>query len=280
MATHYEVRYASGPAAVRDYDTTQLRDEFLVRGILQAGSVRWVYSHYDRYLMGGAVPTDGPLDLATIDPLKADYFLDRRELGAINVGGPGSITVDGQRYPLQYKEALYVGRGSREVTFASDDASKPARFYLNSAPAHREYPTTLVTREQANVLQLGDASTANARTVRQLIVGKIVKSCQLQMGMTELKAGSVWNTMPAHVHDRRMEMYFYFEVPDDQAVCHFMGPTDETRHLWLHNEDGVISPPWSIHSGAGTSNYCFIWGMAGENLDYDDMDKCAVRDLR
>ena len=280
MATHYEVRYASGPAAVRDYDTTQLRDEFLVRGILQAGSVRWVYSHYDRYLMGGAVPTDGPLDLATIDPLKADYFLERRELGAINVGGPGSITVDGQRYPLQYKEALYVGRGSREVTFASDDASKPARFYLNSAPAHREYPTTLVTREQANVLQLGDASTANARTVRQLIVGKIVKSCQLQMGMTELKTGSVWNTMPAHVHDRRMEMYFYFEVPDDQAVCHFMGPTDETRHLWLHNEDGVISPPWSIHSGAGTSNYCFIWGMAGENLDYDDMDKCAVRDLR
>lgn len=280
MPTHYEVRYASSPQAVKAYDTQQLRDEFLVKGILTAGEIRWVYSHYDRYMMGGAVPTAAPLALETIDPLKADYFLQRREMGVINVGGAGTVSVDGTEHHLAYKEALYVGRGAESVVFSSDDSAQPARFYLNSAPAHKAYPTKKVTKAEANVLELGSAETSNARSVRQLIINQIVPCCQLQMGMTELKPGSVWNTMPAHVHDRRMEMYFYFEVPEDQAVCHFMGQTDETRHLWLANEDGVISPPWSIHSGAGTSNYCFIWGMAGENLDYGDMDKCPVPELR
>lgn len=277
--TQYSSRYASNPEAVKKYDTTQLRDEFLIEDLMQEGEINFTYSHYDRYITGSAVPTK-ELRLETIEPLKADYFLDRREMGVINVGGNGSIVVEGVEYELTFKDSLYIGSGAKEVIFKSDDPQKPARFYINSAPAHTSYPTKKVSLIEANKLELGSVETANQRTVNQIIIGGIVTTCQLQMGMTELRTGSVWNTMPAHVHDRRMEVYFYFEIPEDQAVCHFMGQPQETRHLWVGNHQAVISPPWSIHSGAGTTNYSFIWGMAGENLDYADMDVCKINELR
>lgn len=272
MNTFYEVRYATNPEDFKSYDTERIRRDFLVKGLMHADQVRMVYSHYDRYIAGGAVPVNESLTLETIDPLKAAYFLERRELGIINVGGKGSVTIDGEKKELDFKEALYVGKGTKEVIFSSMDASKPAHFYFNSAPAHHAYPSQLIARTDAEVVELGALETSNARTIRKLIVNSVVKTCQLQMGMTELKTGSVWNTMPAHIHDRRMEVYFYFELPEDQAVCHFMGQAQESRGVWLQNQDAVISPPWSMHCGAGTSNYTFIWGMAGENLDYGDMD--------
>lgn len=277
--TQYSSRYASNPEAVKKYDTTQLRDEFLIEDLMQEGEINFTYSHYDRYITGSAVPV-AELRLETIAPLKADYFLDRREMGVINVGGNGSIVVEGVEYELTFKDSLYIGSGAKEVIFKSNDPQKPARFYINSAPAHTSYPTKKVSLSEANKLELGSVETANQRTVNQIIIGGIVPTCQLQMGMTELRTGSVWNTMPAHVHDRRMEVYFYFEIPEDQAVCHFMGQPQETRHLWVSNHQAVISPPWSIHSGSGTTNYSFIWGMAGENLDYADMDVCKINELR
>tara|TARA_R110002051_G_scaffold95649_1_gene165622 strand:- start:73300 stop:73995 length:696 start_codon:yes stop_codon:yes gene_type:complete len=231
-------------------------------------------------MAGGAVPTSGALTLETIDPLKSDYFLERREIGIINVGASGTITVDGESFTMGHKDALYIGKDAKDVVFKSDDANKPAKFYMNSAPAHTSYPTKHVTKEVANKIELGSLETANHRTVNQMIIGGIVTTCQLQMGMTELKTGSVWNTMPAHVHDRRMEIYYYMDILDEQAVCHFMGEPQETRHIWMQNHEAVISPPWSIHSGSGTSNYTFIWGMAGENLDYNDMDVAKISDLR
>ncbi|MDA9344102.1 5-dehydro-4-deoxy-D-glucuronate isomerase [Algibacter sp.] len=279
MSTTFETRYASSPKAVKQYDTKQLRDEFLIDDLMQNGTIKWVYTHYDRYMAGGAVPTSD-LKLETIDPLKADYFLERRELGIINAGGDGSISVDGETFKVNHKDALYIGKGAKDVVFKSDDASNPAKFYMNSAPAHKTYPTKKTSLAEANKIELGSLETANHRTVSQMIIGGIVTTCQLQMGMTELKTGSVWNTMPAHVHDRRMEIYFYLDVPEEQAVCHFMGQPQETRHIWMHNHQAVISPPWSIHSGSGTSNYTFIWGMAGENLDYNDMDVAKITDLR
>jgi len=279
MSINYESRYASSPEAVKKYDTTQLRKEFLIDRIMEVGKINLTYSHYDRYIAGSAVPTT-PLTLESIDPLKASYFLERRELGIINVGAAGTVDVDGTSYSLAHKDALYIGMGAKNVVFTSNDASKPAKFYLNSAPAHTNYPTKKVSLAEANKLELGALETANHRTVNQMIIGSVVTTCQLQMGMTTLKTGSVWNTMPAHVHDRRMEVYFYLDIPEGQAVCHFMGQPDETRHIWMHNHQAVISPPWSIHSGAGTSNYSFIWGMAGENLDYGDMDVAKITDLK
>jgi 4-deoxy-L-threo-5-hexosulose-uronate ketol-isomerase len=279
MSTSYETRYASSPQAVKHYDTAQLRSEFLIDNLMELGKINLTYSHYDRYIAGSAVPVQ-PLTLEAIDPLKSSFFLERRELGIINVGGNGTVTADGVIYELGFKDALYIGSGIKEVVFKSEDANNPAKFYLNSAPAHTNYPNKKVGLAEANKLQLGAIETANHRTVSQMIIGGIVTTCQLQMGMTELKTGSVWNTMPAHVHDRRMEVYFYLDIPENQAVCHFMGQTDETRHIWMNNHQAVISPPWSIHSGAGTSNYTFIWGMAGENLDYGDMDVCKITDLR
>ncbi len=278
--TKYSSRYASSPEAVKKYDTQELRNEFLIDDLMQEDEVVLVYSHYDRYIAGSAVPVKGDLALETIDPLKAPYFLERRELGIINVGGSGSVIVEGTTYELGFKDALYIGAGNKEVIFKSDDSSNPAKFYLNSAPAHTTYPTKKVSLAEANKLQLGTMETANHRTVNQMIIGSVVTTCQLQMGMTELKPGSVWNTMPAHVHDRRMEVYFYLDIPENQAVCLFMGQPQETRHIWMNNHQAVISPPWSIHSGSGTSNYTFIWGMAGENLDYGDMDVCKITDLR
>ncbi|PQJ30736.1 5-dehydro-4-deoxy-D-glucuronate isomerase [Nonlabens arenilitoris] len=280
MSTTFETRYASSPQAVKQYDTEQLREEFLIPDLMQPGKVKFVYTHYDRYMAGGAVPTSSDLKLETIDPLKADYFLERRELGIINVGGTGSVLVDGDTFVIEHKDALYIGKGVKEVVFKSDDASNPAKFYINSAPAHKSFPTKKTSLAEANKIELGSLETANHRTVSQMIIGGIISTCQLQMGMTELKTGSVWNTMPAHVHDRRMEIYFYLDVPENQAVCHFMGQPQETRHIWMHNHQAVISPPWSIHSGSGTSNYTFIWGMAGENLDYNDMDVAKITDLR
>ncbi len=279
MASKYQVRCASSPKAVKLYDTQQLREEFLIDNLMEEGKINLTYSHYDRYITGSAVPLE-PLKLETIDPLKAQYFLERRELGIINVGGIGTVEVDGAIYELGLKDALYIGSGNKEVIFKSNDIKNPAKYYINSAPAHTNYPTKKVSKAEANKIELGSLETANHRTVNQMIIGGIVTTCQLQMGMTELKTGSVWNTMPAHVHDRRMEVYFYLDIPENQAVCHFMGEPQETRHIWMSNHQAVISPPWSIHSGSGTSNYTFIWGMAGENLDYGDMDVCKITDLR
>ncbi|PCH73443.1 MAG: 5-dehydro-4-deoxy-D-glucuronate isomerase [Flavobacteriaceae bacterium] len=280
MENQFQTRYASSPTEVKTFDTERLRSEFLVQNIMQEDTLNFVYSHYDRYITGGVSPVSKKVELTSFDPLKADYFLERRELGVINVGGKGTVVVDGTSYDLEYKEALYVGRGNKSVTFSSADAKNPAKFYLNSTNAHKTFPTKKITKDDAEVVEMGSMETSNARTINKLIVNSVVETCQLQMGMTELKAGSVWNTMPAHVHDRRMEVYFYFEIPENQAVCHFMGQPDETRHIWLQNNEAVISPPWSIHSGAGTSNYIFIWGMAGENLDYGDMDICNITDLK
>ena len=279
IMTKYSSRFASSPQAVKQYDTTQLRAEFLIDNLMKSGEISLTYSHYDRYIAGSAVPIT-PLTLDTIDPLKSDFFLERREMGIINVGGNGAVFVEGVAYELGFKDALYIGSGNKDIIFKSDDEKNPAKFYLNSAPAHVNYPTKKVSLAEAKKLELGTMETANHRTVNQMIIGGIVTTCQLQMGMTELKPGSVWNTMPSHVHDRRMEVYFYLDIPENQAVCHFMGEPQETRHIWMNNHQAVISPPWSIHSGSGTSNYTFIWGMAGENLDYGDMDVCKINELR
>ena len=272
MAINYEIRYSNHPADAKNYDTERLRKEFLVTGIMKPDEINLVYSFNDRLIVGGAVPVNKALELETIDPLKAAFFLHRRELGVINVGKKGVVEIDGKAYELDYKEAIYIGMGDKKVFFRSNDPSNPARFYFNSAPAHKSFPDKLIKLQDAEVAEMGSLETSNARRINKLLINTRVEICQLQMGLTELKPGSVWNTMPPHVHSRRMEAYFYFEVPQGQSVCHFMGSPDETRHIWMHNEDAVISPSWSIHSAAGTSNYNFIWGMAGENLDYSDMD--------
>ncbi|MGC9354315.1 MAG: 5-dehydro-4-deoxy-D-glucuronate isomerase [Mariniphaga sp.] len=280
MATIYEERYAYHPDDFKTYDTEKIRKEFLVEKVMEPGNIRLVYSAIERYIVGGAVPVEKPLKLETIDPLKAEFFCYRREVGVISVAGPGTILVDGTEYKMNFKDALYIGKGSKVVEFRSDDPQNPAHFYINSAPAHKEYPVKHVTQNDANVLQLGSLESSNERKIYQLLINTVVDTCQLQMGLTELMPGSVWNTMPPHQHNRRNEVYFYFNLPEDQAICHIMGQPDETRHLWMHNEQAVISPNWSIHSAAGTSNYIFIWGMAGENLDYTDMDHIKPTELR
>ncbi|MDD2380788.1 MAG: 5-dehydro-4-deoxy-D-glucuronate isomerase [Mariniphaga sp.] len=280
MATIYEERFAYHPDDFKTYDTERIRKEFLVEKVMDPGNIRLVYSAIERFIVGGAVPVDKPLKLEAIDPLKAEYFCFRREIGVINVAGVGSIVVDGKEYKMNFKDALYIGKGSKEVIFHSDDPANPAHYYINSAPAHKEYPVKHITMGDANVLHMGSLETSNERNINQLLINTVVDTCQLQMGMTELMPGSVWNTMPPHQHNRRNEVYFYFNVPEEQAICHFMGQPDQTRHIWMHNEQAVISPNWSIHSAAGTSNYIFIWGMAGENLDYTDMDHIKPTDLR
>jgi 4-deoxy-L-threo-5-hexosulose-uronate ketol-isomerase len=267
-----ELRYAAHPGDVKNYDTARLRNEFLIENIFVADEISLVYSLYDRYIVGGAMPVANALKLESPDELKADNFLDRREMGIINVGGDAIIEAGGRNYRLAFKEALYLGKGTTNVLFRSADSKNPAKLYINSAPAHTTYPSKKITKADAEVVVLGSVSTSNHRILNKLLVNSVIETCQLQMGMTELQSGSVWNTMPAHTHNRRMEAYFYFEVPEKQAVCHFMGDPDETRHIWMKNDQAVLSPSWSIHSAAGTSNYTFIWGMAGENLDYGDMD--------
>ncbi len=277
---NYQIRYASHPADAKAYDTKRLRDEFLVQNLFETDSINLVYTDYDRFIVGGIFPVNKELKLETIDPLKATYFLHRRELGIINIGGRAVIIVDGNKFELNHKEAIYVGQGTKEVVFSSTDKKTPAKLYINSAPAHKAYPTKKVTLAEAESVELGTLSSSNARKINKLLVNSIVETCQLQMGMTELKEGSVWNTMPPHTHGRRMEAYFYFDVAENQAVCHFMGEPKETRHIWVQNEEAVISPTWSIHAGAGTGKYTFIWGMGGENLDYGDMDTVKPNDLR
>ena len=280
MKTNYEVRYASHPQDAKQYDTKRLRKEYLVEKVFSADEVNMVYTLYDRLVVGGAMPVNETLVLEAIDPLKSEFFLSRRELGTYNVGGPGKVTVDGVVFELNFKEALYLGAGDRKVTFESIDAANPAKFYFNSAPAHKTFPDRKVTKADAIVMELGSLETANHRNINKMLVCQVLETCQLQMGMTELATGSVWNTMPAHTHSRRMEAYFYFEVPEEQAVCHFMGEPTETRHIWMKGDQAVISPEWSIHSAAATSNYTFIWGMAGENLDYSDQEFSKIVDLK
>jgi 4-deoxy-L-threo-5-hexosulose-uronate ketol-isomerase len=267
-----ELRYASHPEDFKSYGTDKLRKEFLIENLFIKDEISLVYSMYDRYIVGGAIPAGKTLTLEPFGELKAVHFLDRREMGLINIGGEAEISAGSEIFKIGFKEALYIGKGTTDVSFKSISPKNPAKLYINSAPAHHAYPSAKVTLAEAEVVQLGGLETSNHRTVNKLLVNSVIPTCQLQMGMTELKPGSVWNTMPVHTHNRRMEAYFYFEVPDKQAICHFLGEPDETRHIWMKNEQAVFSPSWSIHSAAGTSNYTFIWGMAGENLDYGDMD--------
>lgn len=280
MKTTYEIRYAAHPADAKGYDTQRLRSDFLVETLFRADEVNIVYSMYDRMIVGGAMPVNEPLSLEAIDPLKADFFTSRREVGVFNVGGDGIVRVGNDTFELKYKEALYIGRGDRNVIFESTDKSRPAKFYFNSTTAHCAYTCKKITKENAIVAHMGSLEMSNERNINKMIVNQVVPTCQLQMGMTELATGSVWNTMPAHTHSRRMEAYFYFELPEDQAICHFMGEPTETRHLWMRGEQAVLSPEWSIHSAAATHSYTFIWGMGGENLDYGDQDFYEITALR
>lgn len=275
----YNTRYAVHPEDSKKYDTENLRTNYLVQNLFLKDQIHLVYSMYDRYIVGGVHPVTKDVSLEIFEQLKSSYFLERRELGIINVGQKASITVDGTEFVLENKEALYIGKGVKDVVFHRP-AEGEAHFYFNSAPAHASYPTRKVSLAEAETVELGSLANSNHRTIRKLLVNSVLPTCQLQMGLTELKPGNVWNTMPAHTHDRRMEAYFYFDLNEEQAVCHFMGEPKETRHLWVKNREAVLSPPWSIHSGAGTTNYSFIWGMAGENLDYGDMDIVLPNDLK
>lgn len=292
---NFTVQTATHPDDFKTFDTEKIRSRFVMEKVMAPDEINLTYTLYDRLVYGGAMPVAQELTLEPFPELRAERFLDRRELGVINVGGPGVVTVDGTAYALAFKEALYVGRGKRFVAFKSLDAQNPAKFYLNSAPAHRDYVTQRITSDQActkpgytigNFIKAGTREESNDRVINQLIVAPVLAKvpgggcCQLQMGLTELKPGSVWNTMPQHVHNRRMEVYFYFNVPDGQAICHQMGRPQEQRLAWLHNEQAITAPEWSVHSAAGTSNYMFVWGMGGENLDYGDMDKIPVSDMR
>lgn len=281
MKTNYELRYASNPVDAKTYDTSRLRKDFLIETLFVADEVNMVYSMYDRMIVGGAMPVKEKLKLEAIDPLKAPYFTTRREIGIFNVGeGVGVVQVGEEVFELGFKEALYIGSGERNVFFESKDQACPAKFYFNSTTAHQSYPCKKVTKADAISVHMGSLEMSNERTINKMLVNQVLPTCQLQMGMTELATGSVWNTMPAHVHSRRMEAYFYFEVPESQAVCHLMGEPQETRHIWMKGNQAVLSPEWSIHSAAATHNYTFIWGMGGENLDYGDQDFYEITDLK
>ena len=290
-----KIQLACHPDDVKHYDTERLRKSFLMEKVMAADEINLTYTLYDRMIYGGVMPVNQVLKLETFNELKAEHFLDRRELGVINIGGNGVVTVDGVEYALNFKEALYVGCGKKEVTFRSLDAACPAKFYVNSAPAYKEYVTQLITTDKsadpskyafAQSDRYGKMEDSNDRIVNQLIVNPVLSrvegggTCQLQMGLTELQPGSVWNTMPAHTHTRRMEAYFYFNVPAGNAVCHLMGEPTQQRLVWMQNEQAITSPEWSIHSAAGTSNYMFIWGMCGENLNYADKDEIAYTEMR
>ncbi len=281
MKTNYQLRYAAHPRDAKRYDTERLRNDFLIETLFVPDEVNMVYSMYDRMVVGGIMPCKETLRLEAIDPLKAPFFTTRREIGIYNVGeGLAEVSVGEETFELGFKEALYIGSGDREVYFTSKDAQHPAKLYFNSTTAHQAYPCRKVTREDAISVHMGSLEMSNERTINKMIVNQVLPTCQLQMGMTELATGSVWNTMPAHIHSRRMEAYFYFEVPEGQAVCHFIGEPQETRHIWMKGDQAVLSPEWSIHSAAATHNYTFIWGMGGENLDYGDQDFFEITDLR
>ena len=275
-----ETRYSSHYEDAKSYDTTDLRRHFLIEDLFVGGEIKMVYSHIDRIIVAGVVPTDKALFLEGSKALGCTYFLERRELGVINIGEAGIVTLDGEKYELGARDGLYVGKGIKEVKFESLDATKPAKFYLNSATAHKTYPTVKISLEKANKVKAGTDEECNKRVINQYVHPAVCKSCQLVMGMTILAPGSVWNTMPCHTHDRRMEVYLYFDMTEENIVFHLMGTPNETRHIVMKNEQAVISPSWSIHSGVGTKNYTFIWGMVGENQEFTDMDAVASKDLR
>lgn len=285
-----ELRTAASPRDVRHYDTKRLREEFLIQNVFAEDEIRLVYSHIDRIITGSATPVKKELVLTAGEELRAEYFLQRREMGVINIGGNGVICVDGRKYEVESRDGMYIGMGKKEITFSSVNPDDPAKFYINSAPAHTAYPTVLIKREgtpqedvviikDSNKVELGTLEESNHRTICKYILPGQVESCQLEMGMTSLQPGSVWNTMPCHTHDRRMEVYLYFDLPEDAFVMHYMGEPQETRHLVVRNEEAVISPSWSIHAGSGSRNYTFIWGMVGENQDFDDMDHVKNQEL-
>ncbi|MBQ9449370.1 MAG: 5-dehydro-4-deoxy-D-glucuronate isomerase [Acholeplasmatales bacterium] len=275
-----EVRYANHPEDSKHYTTEELRKHYLVEKVFIPDDISLVYSHQDRIIAGGVMPVKKALKLETSDELRAAYFLERRELGIINIGGAGKVTLDGKPYDIKPRDGMYVGMGVKNVVFESVDSKNPAKFYIASSPAHKTYPTYYIDFEKANHRPCGDEKTLNKRVINQYIHPDVCDSCQLAMGMTELAPGSGWNTMPSHTHERRMEVYFYFNIPDDNVVFHMMGQPQETRHIVMKNEELVISPSWSIHSGIGTSNYTFIWAMCGENQDFDDMDHIKTTDLK
>lgn len=272
--------YAVHPDDYKTYDTEAIRRKFLLESLFEAGKINFVYTHYDRMIVGGAMPTGKEIELPNFPILRAEYFLERREMGIINVGGDGVVTVDGNKFSLSKLDCVYIGKGTQNVGFVSASADQPAAFYILSAPAHAKYPTKLLQKKDTESGTLGSLETSNQRTIYRYIHKNGIQSCQLVMGLTILEKGSVWNTMPAHTHDRRMEAYFYFDVPENQVVFHYMGLPQETRHIVMKNYQAVVSPPWSVHSGSGTSNYGFIWGMAGENLEYSDMDALQINDLK
>lgn len=275
-----DYRFEASSREVSTFSNQALRDHFLIENVFHADSIQLTYSIYDRMIIGGAKPINLALELPNPGKLKAEYFLERRELGIINVGGKGSIEVDGNIYSLDKLSALYVGKGTKKVVFTSDSKENPALFYLLSSPAHKEYPTQQLDKKDVTTVTLGTLETSNHRTIYKYIHNEGIQSCQLVMGLTILEPGSIWNTMPSHIHDRRMEAYLYFDVDPEHAVLHLMGQPQETKHIWVHNHQAIISPPWSVHSGAGTKNYSFIWGMAGENKDYTDMDFSEITELR
>lgn len=275
-----EIRHAVSPQAYAGFNTSELRAAFVLTTLFLSGKIEMIYWETDRAIIGSAVPTDMPLTLESDRELAADFFCQRREIGILNIGAAGKISVDGAVYEMGPLNCLYIGRGARDISFSSDDAQNPAKFYCLSYPAHAVHPTTLATPSEANQLHLGSVETANQRTIYQYIHETGIRSCQLVMGFTRLETGSVWNTMPPHTHSRRSEVYLYFDVPASAAVFHFMGPGDETRHLLMHTEQAVLSPPWSLHAGCATQAYSFIWAMGGENQRFDDMDGIAIHDLR
>ncbi|MCD8205180.1 MAG: 5-dehydro-4-deoxy-D-glucuronate isomerase [Clostridia bacterium] len=286
----FDVRYANHPDDSKTYDTKRLRENYVIEKLFTPDDILLTYSHQDRIIAGGVMPVEKKLSLGTFKELATDYFLERRELGIINIGGEGKVTLDGKDYALGFKECLYVGMGTRDVTFSSADKKTPAKFYINSSPAHKSFPTVKIIKPVEGKeppegtrycvqRHLGSVEGMNKRTINQFIISDVLESCQLSMGLTELEVGSSWNTLPSHTHERRMEVYMYFELPEGEAVFHLMGRPQETRHVVLHNEQAVISPSWSIHTGVGTHNYTFIWGMCGENKNYDDMDNLKTEDL-
>ncbi|NME35515.1 5-dehydro-4-deoxy-D-glucuronate isomerase [Fusobacterium sp. FSA-380-WT-3A] len=275
-----EIRYASSNKDAKSYDTTRLREEYLIQDLFTTNNIKLVYSHYDRIIVGGVCPTTEEIKLEGSKELGSNFFLERREMGIINVGEAGVVTLDGEEYTLNNKDAIYVGMGIEKVTFKSLNPEKPAKFYLNSAPAHHKYPTVKIGLEDARKVKLGSIETSNKRTINQYIHPDVCQSCQLVIGMTMLEDGSVWNSMPCHTHDRRMEVYFYFDMEEDTRIFHLMGEPTETRHIVMKKEEAVISPSWSIHSGVGTASYTFIWGMVGENQTFTDMDHIEMKDLR
>ncbi len=275
-----DIRYGNHPDDSKKYDTEALRKNYLIEKVFVKDEIALTYSHQDRMIAGGAMPVDKELTLGSTKELGTEYFLERREMGMINVGGKGTVVLDGKEYELNYKDGIYIGMGTKEIVFKSADKANPAKFYINSCPAHKTYPTVYITKDMAVHRPLGTAENMNKRVVNQYVNPAVCESCQLAMGMTELAVGSSWNTMPSHTHERRMEVYFYFELEGDNVVFHMMGQPQETRHIIMHNEQAVISPSWSIHSGTATSNYTFIWGMCGENQTYDDMDNIGNLDLK